>query len=387
MVRPPTFRRRWIPLALLDAMLLLCVASTGAAQNSVPASCDIETSERIVVVADVHGAHDRFVAILRAAGLIDARERWSGGRATLVQTGDVLDRGADSRRTLDLLRRLEGEASQAGGRVHALLGNHETMRMLGDLRYVSAGEYAAFRTDESEELRERYYRIAVDRAASQAKTAAEPLSEETFRAGFLKETPVGFVELVLAFGPDGEYGRWLREHDTMVKINGIVFVHGGISPAVALSELSECAALNAAVRSELKAAPTPTDAKEPATRLTSREDGPLWYRGLAHESEAAFASQVDAILQKLNAGMIVVGHTVAPENRVRTRFGGRVVQLDTGMLDGSFFPGGRPSALEIRDGKLTAIYEDRREELGPLTKPATASQPLPVAPGSPAAGR
>lgn len=335
-------------------------------------------------MADVHGAHDRFVAILRAAGLIDDRERWSGGRAILVQTGDVVDRGAASRRTLDLLRRLEGEASRAGGRVHALLGNHETMRMMGDLRDVSAGEYAAFRTDGSEELRERYYRVLRDRAATQAKATGEPFVEDTFRATFLKGTPLGFTELVLAFAPDGEYGRWLREHDTMVKINDIVFIHGGISPALAPTG---CAAINTTVRAELKAEAPPTDPQQLATLLTVREDGPLWYRGLALQDESAFAPEVDAVLQKLSAGMIVVGHSVAGGGQVKTRFGGRVVQLDTGMLDGKFFPGGRASALEIRDGKLTAIYEDRRQELGPVTKPVIASQPVPVPTDSPAGVR
>jgi Calcineurin-like phosphoesterase len=383
MVRPAAFIRQWIPRALVHAVFLVCVGSASAAQNPASSTCDLQTSERIVAVADVHGAHDRFVAILRAAGLIDDRDRWSGGRAILVQTGDVVDRGADSRKTLDLLRRLEGEASRAGGRVHALLGNHETMWMLGDLRDVSPGEYAAFRTDGSEELRERYYRVLRDRAATQAKTAGEAFVEETFRATFLKGTPLGFTELVLAFAPDGEYGGWLREHDTMVKINDIVFVHGGISPAVAGSG---CAAINTTVRAELKAAPS-ADPQQLTTLLTFREDGPLWYRGLAQENESAFAPQVDAVLQKLNAGMIVVGHSVAAGGQMKTRFGGRVVQLDTGMLDGSFFPGGRASALEIRDGKLTAIYEDRREELGSVAKPATASQPVPAPPDSPAAVR
>jgi hypothetical protein len=376
-----------LSLALAGAALLLSVGSTRAAQNAPSsASCDIQTSERIVAVADAHGAYERFVAILRAAGLVDSRQRWSGGRAIFVQTGDVLDRGADSRRILDLLRRLDGEASRAGGRVHALLGNHETMRMIGDLRYVSAEEYAAFRTDGSEDLRERYYRALAARAATQAEGAGEPFAEEAFRARFLEATPVGFAELVLAFGPDGDYGRWLRERDTMVRINGIVFVHGGISPAVALSGLSGCAAINSMVRSELAASQSMMP-EQLATLLISREDGPVWYRGLALEDEAAFAPQVDAVLQQLNARMIVIGHSVAAGGRVTPRFGARVVQLDTGMLDGSFFPGGRASALEIKDGTLTAIYEDRREELGPLTAPATAPPPLPAAPGSPAATR
>lgn len=369
--------------SLAGAALLLGGGSARAAQDTSSASCDVKTSERIVAVADAHGAYDRLVAILRAAGLVDDRQRWSGGRAILVQTGDVTDRGADSRRILDLLRRLEGEASRAGGRVHALLGNHEAMRMIGDLRYVSAEEYAAFRTDQSEELRERYYRVVLDNAAAQAKTAAEPFSEESFRARFLEQTPIGFIELVLAFAADGEYGRWLRERDTMVRINGIVFIHGGVSPAVAPLG---CAAINATVRSELKSAPA-IDPQQLASLLASREDGPLWYRGLALENETTFLPEVETILQTLNARMIVVGHTVAANGRVTPRFGGRVVQLDTGMLDGSFFPGGRASALEIRDGKLTAIYEDRREDLDRVREPATAAPPAPVPPDSPAAGR
>src|SRR5687767_8705865 len=103
------------------ALALWVVAMVSpAAQSATPpagadvSSCGIETTERIVAVGDVHGAYDRFVAVLRQAGLIDARQRWSGGRAILVQTGDVLDRGPDSRRVLDLLRRLEGEAVRAG---------------------------------------------------------------------------------------------------------------------------------------------------------------------------------------------------------------------------------------------------------------------------------
>jgi hypothetical protein len=114
--------------------------------------CSVEGVERIVAIADVHGGYAQFVAILKATGLIDTGDRWSGGKTHFVQTGDIIDRGADSRKALDLLKRLEGEAPRAGGRVHALLGNHETMRMLGDYRYVSAGEYAAFQDDKSRSL-------------------------------------------------------------------------------------------------------------------------------------------------------------------------------------------------------------------------------------------
>lgn len=362
MLSSPGLRVRtcWISLAIAAAVLFPYGPFTDAAQDVATASCAIETTERVVAVADVHGAYDRFVTILRAAGLIDGRQHWSGGRAVFVQTGDVLDRGPDSRRALDLLRRMEGEASKAGGRVHVLLGNHEVMRMLGDLRYVSTGEYAAFRSTDSEELRERYYRAVLSDAAARAKASNQPFDEAAFRTGFLDQTPLGWVEMQIAFGPKGEYGRWLREHDTVVEINGTVFVHGGISRAVATMG---CATVNATVRSELTTPPAPLSPRQVAALLASREDGPLWYRGLAQENEPPFASELDAILLELKASAIVVGHTVTADGRLTSRFGGRVVQLDTGMLGGAFYPAGRASALEIRDGQFTAIYDDRRELL------------------------
>ena len=330
-------------------------ASPAAADE--PDACRIETRERVVAVGDVHGAYERFVAILRQARVIDARERWSGGRAILVQTGDVLDRGADSRRALDLLRRLEREAERAGGRVIALLGNHEVMWMLGDLRYVSAGEYAAFRTDQSEELRERYYRAAARRR--NAAASAGPIRASTrraFRKQFMDATPLGSIELQIAFGPKGEYGSWLRTHHAVARINGIVFLHGGISPSVAALG---CAGINEQVAKELTVA-VGFALSSPADLLMTREDGPLWYRGLATEPEPGFSAALDGILGALDARAIVVGHTPTATSRITPRFGARVVQIDTGMLDGSFFPGGRASALEILDGKLTAIYQERK---------------------------
>ena len=50
--------------------------------------------------------------------------------------------------------KLEKQAQEAGGRVHCLLGNHEAMDIYGDLRYISPGEYAAFRDENSEKIRE-----------------------------------------------------------------------------------------------------------------------------------------------------------------------------------------------------------------------------------------
>jgi hypothetical protein len=364
--------RRRSPSRTPAALTAVCVALlTLTPRSSVAQSadnpCDIRTTERIVAIGDVHGAYDPFVSILTKAGLIDARQRWSGGRAILVQTGDVLDRGAASRRVLDLIKRLEQEASRAGGRVYALLGNHEVMRMQGDLRYVSTGEYEAFRSGASEDLRKTVLERFIASAAADAKAANRPFDANAARAQFMREIPLGFIEMRQAFDASGDYGGWLRTHPVMVKINGIAFMHGGASePVAALG----CEGINSGVLRELSSAP-PSPEQANAS-LSAGESGPLWYRGLAREPEDAFASTLDRILKSLGARAIVIGHTPMLPARVTSRFGGRVIAIDTGMLDGQFFPGGAASAVEWQGDSITAVYEDRRERVdAPALQPAT----------------
>src|SRR6187397_1113914 len=222
----------------LLALLALVVgpALTGTRAFPVPAAaaapCEFDNVERIVAVGDVHGAHDRLLEILRAAGVIDTRNRWTGGRTHLVQTGDVLDRGPDSRQALEFLRRLGRDAERAGGRVHALIGNHEAMRLLGDYRYVVPGEYEAFTTPESKDTR----KFIIEKSPPEEREKLE------------EQTPLGMIEMIRAFGPDQDLGTYVRSLNAVVRINGIVFVHGGISPTVAVMS---CGEINDTVRREL----------------------------------------------------------------------------------------------------------------------------------------
>lgn len=79
------------------------------------------------VVGDVHGAHDKLRVLLMEAGLIDRMGQWTGGSDRLVFLGDYVDRGADGLGVIRLIRELEYLAPKHGGRVAALLGNHEVM--------------------------------------------------------------------------------------------------------------------------------------------------------------------------------------------------------------------------------------------------------------------
>ncbi len=346
--------------AVVASVLVVGAAARSPQGQAADAWCDFTTPERVVAIGDVHGAHSQFVAILRATRLIDNRDRWIGGRAVLIQTGDVFDRGDDSRRALDLLRRLEREARRAGGQVMALAGNHEVMRLVGDWRYVSPGEIEAFRDVDSIERREMIRERATDAAASRARAERVPFDSGKFREQFLRDVPLGLIEMRQALAAGGQYGDWLRSRRTVVKVNDVLFLHGGLSEAAAALG---CPSINETIVKEMKAMPVPPE--QLASLLSTSESGPLWYRGLATEPEDSFAPTVESILRRMDARAVVIGHTPTM-GRVTPRFGGRVVQIDAGMLAGKFFPGGAPAALEMHRDAFTAVYLDRREALGAI---------------------
>jgi hypothetical protein len=172
------------------------------------------------------------------------------------------------------------------------------------------------------------------------------------------------IELRQAFGPQGEYAKWVRERPAVAKINGVLFLHGGISPEIAPLG---CEGINAAVSTELAALPPPEQA---ASLMAASETGPLWYRGLALQKEEEVAPVLPTTLEQMKARAIVIGHSTVLPGRIVSRLDGRVILIDTGMVNGEFYPGGVSSALEWNGTMATAIYLDRRE---PLVAPALQS--------------
>lgn len=112
--------------------------------------------KRLVVVGDVHGQLEPFVAILRHAGLTDEENNWCGGRDRLLQMGDILDRGPYSRKVDDLLDRIQKQAALAGGEVIRLVGNHELEPLLSN--YVISG----FSKEEAKLMHDKLTRQVLD---------------------------------------------------------------------------------------------------------------------------------------------------------------------------------------------------------------------------------
>jgi len=370
---------------------------------------------RVVAIGDIHGGYEAYVAILQEAGVLDEGLKWKGDDgACLVQLGDIVDRGARSRDILDLLMALQ---QQAPRQVRVVLGNHEAMNMVGDLRYTAEGEFRAFADEETEAQRRRGF------VAYQQLHEDEGLDRATARARFDYEFPPGWFAHREAFAPHGYYGSWLLKQEVALILIDTLFVHGGLSPADAARGIE---ALNKSVRRQLRDVHRAGDylinageinalasyrdalktiaeamgkmkAFSPAQRNMRqwkafhdywestdadfiRSDGPLWNRDLALADEAGYASKVDAVLDKLSVSRIVVGHTTQSSSGIGTRFDNRVFLIDTGA--GPAY-GGIASALEIRpEGTVTAIYLDRREALVPAMKDADGSASATVGAGA-----
>lgn len=211
--------------------------------------------ERVVVIPDIHGAYPAFTQLLQSSGIVDNSLNWIGGTAHLVSMGDMLDRGAESRRVMDLLMRLQEQALAQGGRVHVLAGNHETMNLVGDLRYVSAGEFSAFSGTESAQLRSQaYQQFIVQQSGAAALSflsggvnAAERGSSKQLE--FDELYPQGYFGHRSAFAPEGRYGRWLLSLPAIIVINATAFVHGGLPAVTATAPLDE---LNRSYHTDLR---------------------------------------------------------------------------------------------------------------------------------------
>ena len=339
-------RRLWIRLVVLAFSLVVAMPATAA------------SSHRIVAVGDLHGDFIAWRAIAQAAGLLDRQGKWTGGETVLVQTGDVVDRGPDSLRIVQDLMRLQLEAKRAHGQVIAMVGNHEAMNVTGDLRYVSAGDFAAFATDRSPQVREATYEAnrAVLEAAYRERDPT--LTPEAIKQAWIAATPLGKLEHQAAWRPDGRIGRWILDNPTVVLLDGTLFVHGGIGPAYVATPIDE---LNRRVAAALRAVDVSPEA------IINDAAGPLWYRGLAARDPADAApdaaepvaaggptgpsveAQLDQILAAYGAKRIVIAHTPVL-SEIKVLYGGRLARIDTGI---SIAYGGKLTWLEIVDGKLT----------------------------------
>ena len=70
---------------------------------------------------------------------------WTSGSTTVLQVGDVLDRGGNEIKILYFLKRLQWQVVKVGGEVITMNGNHETLNVERDFSYMSESGCEEFR--------------------------------------------------------------------------------------------------------------------------------------------------------------------------------------------------------------------------------------------------
>ena len=241
---------------------------------------------KIGAVSDIHGQYDTFIKLLKNNGVIDKEEKWSFGNGHFVVAGDMFDRGPQVTEVLWFLYDLEKQAEEKGGKLHVLLGNHDVMVLNGNLRSIHP----------------KYTEIAE-----------------------ILETP--FNEL---FNKGTVLGDWLRTRPVLLKLNGILFTHGGLHP-----ELVEKGLSIEEINSEFKKQLVASELAEKRNELGDflhRGHGPIYYRGY-FQGELATDRQIDELLTHFEISNIVVGHTT--HKQIEMHYDGRVIVIDANMKSGT----------------------------------------------------
>jgi len=277
----------------------------------VPTFERLPEAERIIALGDVHGDLDALRLILRKAGVIDPGDRWIGGKLVFVQTGDVLDRGKNDLSCLNLLRDLQRQAPEHGGRVVLLNGNHEVMNVQGDMRYVGSEAFAPFDHIDG-----------IDGASTDV--SAFPSHERSRRAAMV---------------PGGLYALALARQDIVAIVGDTVFVHAGLLPRHVRFGLGR---LNAEARQWMQG-------KGRSPKWLHKVSSPVWTRLYSREDKWV-CTQLEKTLEAVNAKRMVVGHTVQRRG-ITSGCGRKIWRIDVGM---SSSYGGKAEVLELR-GNMTRI--------------------------------
>jgi len=313
-----------------------------------PDEVTLPASTPLFVVADTHGEFAILVELLRKQRIIDGALKWSFGRGHLVVLGDVFDRGPNQTEIFWLFYELEAQAKAAGGGLHLVLGNHETLALLGARQYLNPKYLASAR-------------------ALGVPAYATLWDERTL------------------------LGQWLRTKPTVQKIGGYLCLHGGLSAEV-VERGYTLASMNQWVRDLLtftspytgpknryapddlaimaKKSPEATQSeREAAAFVVMHPLGPQWYRGYfpAEARETGFPPATDddvqRVLKHFDARAILVGHTRVPA--VTSLYNGKVVAVqvyptrdDAGTA--------HMEALAVKDGVFyRASIEGGTERLSP----------------------
>ncbi|KAI5679765.1 hypothetical protein M9H77_00992 [Catharanthus roseus] len=329
---------------------------------------------RIVAVGDLHGDLYKTRSALEIAGVLssDGQDSWIGGETVLIQLGDILDRGEDEIAILSLLRSLDIQAKANGGAVFQVNGNHETMNVEGDFRYVDPGgfdECSAF-LEHLEECEHNWEEAFVSwTSVSERLKEDRKMSQSHWGPWNLVQRQKGVIARSVLLRPGGPLASELAKHAVALKVDDWVFCHGGLLPHHVSYGIER---MNREVSHWMRGLSDIDGYPQIPFIATRGYDSVVWNRLYSRDISDLYEYQIDQIesilqetLQAVGAKAMVVGHTPQPMG-ANCEFDCSIWRIDVGMSSGVL--DSRPEVLEIRDNKVRVIRSrrDRFSELQEL---------------------
>ncbi|KAI3716407.1 hypothetical protein L1987_67266 [Smallanthus sonchifolius] len=297
---------------------------------------------RLVAIGDLHGDLQKSKQSLRLAGLIDSHDHWCGGDSTLVQVGDVLDRGGQELKILYFLEKLKRQAVKSGGNVITMNGNHEIMNVDGDFRYVTPSGLDEF-------TNWAYWFCIGNSIKSLCDGLEKP--KDLYR-GIPSSFPrlkqkyaSGFRSRIAALRPNGPIAaRFLSKNLTVVVVGESVFVHGGVLPGHVVYGLER---INLEVRDWI------SGLRERVTSSLVRGRNSLVWLRMFSTTEVCDCTALQHVLSTIpGARRMIMGHTIQQAG-INAVCDNRALRIDVGMSKGCI--NGLPEVLEISDGSGVRI--------------------------------
>lgn len=305
-----------ISIKLLFPLLVFLVACTEA--SDAPAQQATDNAGRLVAIGDIHSDINAMRQVFQLAGAINANDEWIGGELTIVQLGDMIGRSDDERQVLDLIFALQQQAEQHGGKLYALIGNHEIMGARVDNQAVGPNPFPAYEG-----------------------MAGLDLSDP--RLEHLQPNERHRGAALMAGGP---YARRLAEWPTVLQLGSTVYVHGGVVPRWVEYGIDRINAdVSAWLRGEEQFEPVSSQRVDDSDRV-------MWARHFSSRVDSFDCQMLQLSLDLLGAERMIVAHTRHPQ--ITAYCDQKVWVLDTGM---SRAYGGQIQALELINDEVTRILD------------------------------
>ncbi len=265
---------------------------------------DLFPGDEVLAVSDVHGNFDDLILILQDRKYIDAELNWikpknreQTGKRFFVINGDLIHKGAQSRKVMDLAIRLEEQAGACGDHVISVLGNHDIHVFKGNLEFVQLTDWQDF------------YGVGKN---------LSPYVNPFWRA---------------LHDPDLKYKSWMLRRPTAVIIGDSLFVHAGPSPQFLIHSLQE---INNLIWQWMGDALTGVETVSEVVKALLGKYGPFKtsiFSPVTRENLESVRSFLRSIFAKFNIVRIFRGHSFTDDKDMlkHALHGTAVVSLDAGM--------------------------------------------------------